>query len=328
MKTIKFTILLLIALFSIVFLSSCDGDEDNDLPYIDDEEFGLEIEGLTMANYPVVDCSTSAEPLSNIIACKLLGYSYKWEKSITGTWGISSGLPFEFILQKLRTSQTHNSFINLIDNNVDITISARKMSDDEKEYAKNAGITLIETPIVLDAFIFVTNKNNPVESLTITQIQDIYTAKTRNWKEVGGSNHNINPYARIKNSGSQELMESMVMKDVEIPKWPVDHEPGPDLISMGEVFSVLRSDVYGLGYTVYYYKEHMMRDDSIKSISINGVYPDKNSIRTKEYPLYAEVYAVIRSDINKSSMAYKLYELLQTDASRDVIEESGYVPYD
>ena len=326
MKTIKFTILLL-ALFSIVFLSSCDDDKDNDLPDVN-EELGFEIEDLTMENYPVVDCSTSAAPLSNIIASKLLGYSYKWEKHMTGTWGISTDLPFEFILQKLRTSQTHYSFINLIDNNVDITISARKMSDDEKEYAKNAGVTLIETPIALDAFIFITNKDNTVKSLTIPQIQDIYTAKIRNWKEVGESDNIINPYARNVNSGSQELMESMVMKDVEIPEWPVDHEPGPGLISMGEVFSVLRSDVYGLGYTVYYYKEHIMRDDFIKSISINGVYPDNNSIRTKKYPLYAEVYAVIRSDIDKSSMAYKLYELLQTDASRDVIEESGYVPYD
>ena len=35
---------------------------------------------------------------------------------------------------------------------------------------------------------------------------------------------------------------------------------------------------------------------------------------------------MIRSDLDKSSMAYKLYELLQTEEAKQVITESGYVP--
>ena len=156
-------------------------------------------------------------------------------------------------------------------------------------------------------------------------MQDIYTGKIRNWNEVGGSNNTINPYVRNANSGSQELMESLVMKDKEIVQWPEDYET--EIPSMAQVFSTIRSDVYGLGYTVYYYKEYIVRDDIVKSLSINGIYPDKKTIATKSYPLVAEVYAVIRADIDKTSMAYKLYELLQTKASHKIIEDSGLTPY-
>ena len=317
----KYTFLLII-LLGITLFSSCEKEDSGFRNF--------KIEGLTMDNYPIIDCSTSAEPLNNLIACKLLGYKGYWDRDIiSGLWYFNTDLPYEFIYERLKRSQTHNSIINLIDNKAELILSARKMSDDEKEYAESAGVTLIETPVALDAFIFITNKNNPINSLTITQIQDIYTAKIRSWKEVGGSDNNINPYIRNANSGSQELMESMVMKDIEPSEWPIDYEhtiTNP-LHSMSLVFSTLRSDIYGLGYTVYYYKEKIMRDDMIKSLSINGVYPDRNSIKAKSYPLVAEVYAVIRSDLDKSSMAYKIYELLQTRDSRAVIEESGYTPY-
>jgi phosphate transport system substrate-binding protein len=39
------------------------------------------------------------------------------------------------------------------------------------------------------------------------------------------------------------------------------------------------------------------------------------------------VYAGIRSDLDRNSMAYKLYELLQTESAKKIIAESGYVPF-
>jgi phosphate transport system substrate-binding protein len=38
------------------------------------------------------------------------------------------------------------------------------------------------------------------------------------------------------------------------------------------------------------------------------------------------VYVSIRSDLDRNTMAYKMYEWLQTQAGKEVIAESGYVP--
>ncbi|MDR0843914.1 MAG: substrate-binding domain-containing protein [Tannerella sp.] len=61
----------------------------------------------------------------------------------------------------------------------------------EREHAENSGVTLIETPIALDAFIFIVNRANSVKSLTTKQIQNIYTGDVTNWNAVGGKDNTI-----------------------------------------------------------------------------------------------------------------------------------------
>ena len=66
--------------------------------------------------------------------------------------------------------------------------------------------------IGLDGFVFLVNKENKVDSLTLEQIQKIYTGEITNWSNVGGENEEIVAYQREANSGSQNLMEKMVMQ--------------------------------------------------------------------------------------------------------------------
>lgn len=287
----------------------------------------LTMEGITMENYPRVDGSTSTEPLNRLIASKLLGYKYQWKRAdfMNGLWYLDSGLPQEFLQEKVKSSQTHHSIINLIDKKADIILSARKMSPEEEAYAANAGVSLIETPIALDAFVMVANLDNPVQSLTTQQVLDIYTGKLKNWKEVGGRDVPIKPYTRNRNSGSQELMETLVLKGAGMGDIEVDYEP--ELPSMYMVFTRLRSDVNALAYTVYYYKEQIVRDQVVKSLAINGIRPTKETIKNQSYPYVAPVYVTIRADLSNSSTAYKLYELLQSNAGKSAISESGYIPF-
>ena len=289
----------------------------------------FKIEGLTLENFPLFDGSTSTDPLVRMIACKLLGYECFWKQSFDdGTWNLQTDLSDEFVEKHLKSSQTHNAFINLIDGKSDIILSARKMSPDEKAYADEAGVNLIETPIALDALVFVASPQNRVSSLTHKQLQDIYTGRITNWKDVDGNDAPITPYVRNRNSGSQELFETLVLPEEQIPDdFPIgDFRPIP-LFSMMPVFEGVMGNINGLGYTVFFYKEFIIRNlYPVKTLAIDGVYPDKNTIRTEKYPYTAEVYVVTRSDLDKSSMAYKIREFLLTDAGKIVIEESGYVP--
>jgi len=324
----KFAIIGLLIATVVIAVVACKNEESDETKvFADDIDPKRKIvEGFTFDNYPLVDGSTSAEPLNILLACKLLGIDYQWESEING-WKIEpiirnvvNSMNF---WKLIRTSQTHQSFINLIDKKADIILSARAMSPDEKDYADAAGISLIETPIALDAFIFIVNQSNPITTLTIGQIQDIYTGKITNWNEAGGTNAEIIPFVRNKNSGSQEQMESMVMKGLEIAGFP----ESPEIIySMIPVFERVESVRDSICYTFFYFKEYILRGWNVKTIAIEGIHPNKESISNNSYPLTAEVYAIIRSDLNESSMAYKLYELLQTEKGKQVIRESGYVP--
>lgn len=53
------------------------------------------------------------------------------------------------------------SFMNLIDDKVEMVIAARLISRDEKVYAEENGVTLIGKPIAKDALTFMVNPLNP-----------------------------------------------------------------------------------------------------------------------------------------------------------------------
>ncbi len=298
-----------------------------------EDEMVFEIDGITVDNYPRIDGSSSTEPLNTLIACKLLEWRYEWRQYLMGNgiWQLvpnDEDIPDNFFGDRIKTSQTHNAIINLIDNQTDLIISARKMSADEKVYAESKGVSLIETPIALDALDFLVNKQNPVNSLTVKEIQDIYSGNIANWRQLGGADEEIKPFIRNANSGSQEMFKEIVMGNTTMPDW--EYRDDEIISTMASVYTELSVYQNGICFSPHYYKEYIIRDavgaDNIKSIAVDGIYPDNKTIKNKIYPFVANVYVSIRADVDHNSMTYKLYEWLQTEEGKKVITESGYVP--
>jgi phosphate transport system substrate-binding protein len=327
---LKFSAIMTLLFYILSVFTSCE-KINTDSPYID---------GLSIDNYPIIDGSTSTLPLNRVIACELMGLNYHWQEnknSSSGTtWSIEPKIKGS-LQQKfdnlILSSQTHNSFINVIDNKVNIALAARRMSPDEKEYAMSKGVSLIETPIALDAFIFIVSPRNPVEGLTTENIQDIYTVEKTNWTDFGivifpenPEYSVIQPFIRNPNSGSQELMDLLIMKDLEYIDLPIYKE---NLIfTMAGLIDAIAGSPFAIGYTVYYYNEFIIKPDItfLKTIAIDGVQPTEQTITNRLYPYTTEVYAVIRSDTDTSSMTFKVYEWLQTATGKQIISNSGYIP--
>ena len=330
-ESIKNLIKKVISLTLLFIFTCCENEEITNSPYI---------EGLSIDNYPVIDGSTSTLPLNTVIACELLGLNYQWQENkkdfSASSWSMEPKVKHN-IRKKfdrvVKSSQTHNSYINLIDGDVDIALTARTMSPDEKHYAESKGVTLIETPIAIDAFIFIINPQNDINELTTKNIQNIYTGNVTDWREFGLQPRapydgplSIRPYIRNPNSGSQELMDLLVMKDLDYyTKLPIYEEAL--VFTMVGLIDNIASDWLAIGYTVYYYNEHIVRGGKrLKTIGIDGIHPNKQTISDRSYPYATDVYAVIRSDTDMSSMAYRIYEWLQTEAGKQAISKSGYIP--
>ena len=287
------------------------------------------IENISFENYPKVDGSTSARVLNVMVACKLLGVPYVWiPPGAVTEWTLNpilSELPEQykdFFWQHVKSSQTHGAFMNLIDGNADIILTHRTISPDEKVHADSVEVTLIETPIALDAFIFVVNKNNPVKSLTVNQVQKIYTGEITNWSQVGGNNASIIVFTRPRNSGSEEVLRELVMDGLE----PADF-PESAIGGMSQVFGEILNNVDGICYTFNNYKDLQARvpDSEVPKIAINEIFPDKNTVKNRSYPFISEVHVAIRSNLDHNTMAYKLYEWLQSESAKSTITECGFI---
>jgi phosphate transport system substrate-binding protein len=221
---------------------------------------------------------------------------------------------------------THGAYEKVIQSESDMGLVARPPSPDELDLAKEKGVELEAVPFALDAFVFIKNYRNPVTSLTIRQIQDIYAGKITNWTAVGGDDSAIRACQRNRNSGSQELMEKLVMKDIPFKDVPDRHAPKTVLYGMGGPFLALSRNEEAIAYSVYYYEHFMAGSPDTELLAVDGVLPSYDTIHAGTYPYVTRVYVVTRKGLAPDSQAAKLRNWLLSDEGQAVVRESGYVP--
>lgn len=268
---------------------------------------------FTTANYPRVDASTATQPLA-----------LAFMKDFTGTTTIDSS--------KLGFTQTDQAYTRLIQGKVDL-ILVTSPSKDELARAKKAGVQLEVTPVVNEGFVFFVNQNNPVSSLTVAQVQDIYQGKITNWKQVGGKDEKIEAYQRPVNSGSQTGMIGLVMKGKPLMQAPIKDiiKEMSDIVNIVADYSSTNS-VRGIGYSYYYYATTIYQDvnataaNNVKLLKINGVAPSTDSIKSGHYPFHTAYCLVINKAATTDSPARKLKADMLSNRGQTTALEAGYVP--
>jgi phosphate transport system substrate-binding protein len=290
---------------------------------------------VTLETYPRIDGSTSNIPLARIIACELLGVPWKWDYQPTSP---DSNSPEKTvfpapttpeqdtlaagILERTVHTKTHQSYLNLIDGTKDLILVASAPSTDERAYAVEKGVTLAWTTLALDALVFLVNQENPVTGLTTAQIRGVFLGEVTNWKDVGGLDDAISPYIRPENSGSQQLMQELVMKESTMPAWPEDRV----IQGMGGLVDQIKEDPDSLGYSVYYYVTYQYSIGGMRTVAVDGVAPAAATLADGTYPHVAPVYVVTRTDLAPTHLAAQMRDWLLAPGGQAVVAKSGYVP--
>lgn len=254
-------------------------------------------------NYPRIDGSTATLPLAEAFKADFTGTDIK-EVEVTH-------------------SKTHNAYVNLINGETDL-ILVTYPSEDELKLAKEKGIELEIVPIVKEAFVFFVNKENSVNNLTLNEIQDIYSGKITNWKEVGGEDKEILAFQRPKNSGSQTGMLNSVMQGIKM-KEPTTEIVAVDMQDIIDVISDYNNKDTAIGYSYYYYATTMYTSDTMKLLSVNGVEPTYENIKNGLYNIQTAYYAVIKKDEPADSDTRKLLEVMKSERGQNVAKGAGYV---
>lgn len=217
------------------------------------------------------------------------------------------------------------AFESLVKGEVDIFFGA-KPSESQRDMADAAGKGLVLTPIGKEAFIFFVNSENPVDGLISEQIRDIYSDRIRNWKKVGGKNEKILAFQRPENSGSQTMMEYF-MGDAKL-KEPLETEYESSMSGLLQRTASYRNSSAAIGYSFRYFASIMASDmeiDSrIKYLKVDGVYPDADTIRSGEYPITTELYAITLLD-NSNENVSQFLEWMAGAQGQQIVADTGYV---
>lgn len=258
---------------------------------------------FTPENYPRIDGSIETLPLAK-----------QFKANFTKT---------DINEVEVKHSKTYNAYVNLINKNVDL-ILVTQPTEEVKRLAKDKEIELEIVPIAKDALVFLVNKNNPVENLTLNQIQNIYSGKIKNWSQVGGIDSKIFAFQKPETSTSQTGMLELVMKGTKMmqPITETIHQNTADII---DVIADYDNGQTSIGYSYKYYANTMYTNAQMKLLSVDGIEPTYENIQTGLYDLQTSYYAVIRKDETVNGKTRKLLNAMISANGQNIVKEAGYV---
>ena len=254
-------------------------------------------------DYPRIDGSTVTLPLAEAFKAEFTGTDVKDVE--------------------VEHTKTQNAYINLINRETDL-ILVTYPSEVEQKLADSQGVELEIVPIVKDAFVFFVNANNIVENLSTNQIQDIYSGKTSNWKDVGGVDSEILAYQRPENSDSQTGMLKLIMQGSKMTE-PIKQNISQGKSNIVDVIADYDNKDNAIGYSYSYYYKTMYSTSTMKLLSVDGIKPTYDNIQTGLYDLQTTYYAVIRKDESENSNTRKLLNAMMSEKGQNIAKEAGYV---
>jgi len=257
-------------------------------------------------NFPRLDGATAAFPVFAAVAQALY-----------------VGLNATTVQNYVQLSTTDQAYERLIRGEIDIFFGAQP-SQQQIRMAEAHGVEFTKTPLAREAFVFFVHNDNPVYSLTVEQIRQIYQRQITNWQEVGGHDEHIRAFQRPANSGSQTIMQHTVMGSAPMKTPLLEERTGAMGHIIDEVLAIYRNYLSAIGYSFRYFVTDMRAHDDIRLLKINGIAPTPENIQNGSYPFIINVYAVTAGTQNQN--AYKLIDWLLSEQGQGFIALCGVIP--
>lgn len=243
----------------------------------------------------VIDGSTTVGPIAKAFA------DYYKEKTGIGATISESG--------------SGNGVKSLINGACDIANMSRFMKDSEFKTCVEKGILPVAHVVAFDGLAVVVNPANKVGALTMAQLADIYTGKIRNWKELGGDDAEIVVISRDTNSGTYETFNELVLRKTPVVKGA--EYVGSNGQAKTRVASTKNAIAYvGLGFA----------DDSVKTLSVDGILPSPKTIVSGKYPIARPLFMFTNKYPKMGTPVYDFVTLHLSEEGREIVRDLGYVP--
>jgi phosphate transport system substrate-binding protein len=106
---------------------------------------------------------------------------------------------------------TDRGFRAVLDGTTHFGMVASDPSVDVERLAKRTGAKLVSTVIGFDGVVAYVHPDNPIDSLTIENLHDIYTGDVVNWSDLGGSDAAITALSQYPDTGSYGAWSKLVI---------------------------------------------------------------------------------------------------------------------
>lgn len=207
----------------------------------------------------------------------------------------------------------------LINGTTDIAAASRPIKPSEVDKLKTRFATVgVGVPIARDGLAVYLNASNPVETLTLAQLEAIYTGRITNWKEVGGKDAPIILYSRENSSGTYTYFKDNVLKGK-------DYSPrAQTLQGTAAVVNAVAKDVNGIGYGGAAYAKNVKFASVKKDDKSPAFKPTLETVKAGQYPITRYLYLYLRTQ--PKGDAKKFIDFALSPAGQQIAVQTGYFP--
>ncbi|MFC3802153.1 MULTISPECIES: phosphate ABC transporter substrate-binding protein [unclassified Cohnella] len=157
----------------------------------------------------------------------------------------------------------------------------------------------VANPVAVTVFAAVANKNVSVSNLTTKQLQDIFSGKVTNWKDVGGSDANIVVVNRKFGSGTRVNFQ---LKALDGKDFMTKGDNYKETGSSGDMKTAIETTPNAIGYIDLPYVT-----DKMKALSINGAAPTEKNVLNGTYKVWGIGYFMTKGQPTGATKAFIEY---------------------
>ncbi len=214
-----------------------------------------------------------------------------------------------------------SGFRALANNKADIVASSRPIKVTEHQQLLGFGDLRdpqAEQILGIDALAIVVHPDNSVPTITTAELQGIFTGDITNWKQLGGADLPIAPYARDEDSGTWDTFKKLVLG-------------GKDILSKGtarfdenaSLSQAVGADRGGIGFSSL----NTTGGNRVVSVSAGGIRalaPARLSVATEDYPLSRRLFMYLPQTA-KNPYAEEFMSFVLSDKGQAIVGDSGYI---
>jgi phosphate transport system substrate-binding protein len=188
----------------------------------------------------------------------------------------------------------------------DIGLVARDLTRDEI----NNGLS--NSKVGIDVIALVVNPKNRIQNLSTSDVFNIYTRNITDWRDIrGGANSQISFNTYSSSVGLSNLFDSVFMHGQRLSDKVAIHS------TTGSMLNTIKQKSNAIGYA-------SMSDikKGLNILSINGIAPNGQNIRSGRYPFTRNINMVYKN--NKSAAANAFLQFAMSSDGQKIINKHFY----
>lgn len=225
--------------------------------------------------------------------------------------------------------------VALIEGTAQLGPMSRAMKATELDaFERKYGFKPTEVRVSIDALAVYTHKDNPIKSLSLTEIDGIFSSTYRlggeqisTWGEVGlkgqFANRPISLFGRNSASGTYGFYKDVGLGGGDFST-RVKEQPGSSAVVQG-----VATDIYALGYSGIGYKTSGVNAIAIAAKKgAKAFEPTPENCLSGDYPLARFLYVYVNKDPSKpmDKLTREFLAFVLSKEGQEVVAKDGYFP--